>query len=132
MESCLLRWIAEYNDGSSLDNLKDDVTSEKIDRSRLVSFIILDITGNKIFQLRFKKGDKFAYRCRNILRVDGTKTKLHIIVLWRNSEEIVTFINESDLIVEVGNYVSSNATSFYDQYKYPISPVSADDIIIGQ
>lgn len=132
MIESLLKWVAEYVDGSSLNNIKEDISSERIDRFKLRSFIIIDITGNKILQLHLEKGDRFAYRCRNILRVDGSKTRLHIIALTRNENEMVIFINESDLIVEIGKYSQPGGTGLLDKYKYPITPVESDNIIIGK
>ena len=111
-----LTWVAIYNTGEVIIQ-RDDTgvkSSEVIDRSKLYIFHLVDKDNKPLYSLRLKEGQRFFYRSRTAMRAGvGVLDRIHIVG-WRDAAEgkCVCFISESDMHVEVGDFIYQN-----DPYK---------------
>lgn len=110
-----LTWVAIYNTGQVIIQRDEagDKSSEILDHSKLYIFHLVD-KDKPLYTLRLKEGQKFFYRSRTAMRAGvGVLDRIHIVG-WRddNQNKCVCFISESDMHVEVGDFVYEN-----DPYK---------------
>jgi hypothetical protein len=122
----LLRWVATYSNDTILT--QDSNSSEMIDRSILKSFALYDIGGNKIVEQIFKPGQRFQYRCRTIMATGHDITeRVHIIVCQSSQHRHVIFVFESDMHIEISDFVEpEDATDDNQRLKYPLEAVESD------
>ena len=131
-----LIWSATYADNSvflQYDENGKERSSEQIDRSRLVSFALYDLGGNKYIEQHYKSGQLFMYRCRTALKTGhNVVERIHIIVCQDGDKRHVIFVFESDLHIEIGDFIDpSNPLAGQHKWLYPLELVPADQIPIG-
>lgn len=131
-----LVWVAKYADNSFFTQYDLDGcerSSEHIDRSRMVSFALYDLGGNRYIEQHFKPGQLFMYRCRTVLKTGyNVIERIHIIVCQDGDKRHVIFVFESDLHIEIGDFVDpTDTTTTKPKWCYPLEPVPADNIPIG-
>ncbi len=74
-------WVAKYEDGSSLSQIEPDGTLnayKNIDRNKLAAFEMWE-GGNRLFFLRFKKGQRLIWRRRVEMSPSGIVEVCHIV-----------------------------------------------------
>lgn len=107
-----LTWVAIYNTGEVIIQ-RDDTgfkSSEVLDHSKLYIFHLVDNNDRPLYTLRLKQGQKFFYRSRTAMRAGvGVLDRIHIVG-WRDDSDhkSVSFVSESDMHVEVGDFVYLN------------------------
>ena len=130
-----LTWVALYSDNTIFPQYSDgkERSSEQVDRSKLVAFTLYDLGGNKYVEQRFKSGQLFMYRCRTILKTGhNIIERIHIIVCQENDKRHVVFVFESDLHIEIADFVDSNDLTFNQcKWLHPLEPVPSDLIPVG-
>lgn len=128
-----LIWSARYKDGSIFPQYEngEEHSYEHIDKSRLESFALHDLNGNKYLEQRFKPGQLFMYRRRTALKTGhNVIERIHIIVCQENDKRHVAFVFESDLHIEIGDF-SETQDDTATKWSYPFQAVPADAIPIG-
>lgn len=104
-----LSWVAIYQDGE-ITVQKDEngmKSSEVLDHSKMYIFHLVTEEEQPIFTLRLRPGQRFFYRSRTAMRAGiGVLDRIHILG-WRsdNDEKCVCFISETDMHVEVGDFI---------------------------
>lgn len=110
-----LTWVAIYNTGEVIIQRDDDgyKSSEILDHTKLYIFHLITNDNKPLFTIRLKPGDKFFYRSRTAMRAGvGVIDRIHIVG-WRNdNSKNVSFVSESDMHVENGDFIYQN-----DPYK---------------
>ena len=107
-----LHWVAIYNNGEIVAQNNGQVfnSSEVIDHTRLYLFHLVNGDDEPVYSLRLKRGQRFFYRARTVTRASvGVLDRIHIVG-WRDSNDTncVCFISESDMHMEVGDFVVAN------------------------
>jgi len=127
-----LKWAATYDDNTILVQ-QDNNSTEHINRSKLQSFALYDIGGNKVIELKFKPGQLLQYRCRTAMVTGHDITeRVHIIVCQTGTNKYVVFVFESDMHIEISDFVdTNNATNDNQKLQYPIVVVESDLVPIG-
>jgi hypothetical protein len=125
-----LSWYVIYSDGSAFyqHDHKGSYSSEAIDRARLREFILINQDGKVIIKQHLKPGQKLIYRVRNALKVGhGQLDKIHILGWQQGDSRHVTFIHESTLLINMGDFVDDDpARPWY----YPYESLPHDDIAV--
>ena len=130
-----MMWVAAYADGTSLTQYKDgvEISTDAVDRSKLLSFSIFNGAGKKIVSLDYYSGDKFFYRRRSLLRPGGAQD-FYIIFgkrFYLDGKEVVTavFVDQSGTI-EVGRLGISRNAIRGDEHKGDITFDQRDDVAV--
>lgn len=130
-----LIWSATYKDNVVFSQYEngEERSSEYINRSRLASFALYDLGGNKYIEQHYKPGQLFMYRCRTAMKTGhNVIERIHIIVCQDGEKRHVIFVFESDLHIEVGDFIdASNPLADQHKWLYPLEAVPADLIPVG-
>jgi hypothetical protein len=123
-------WEATYEDGAIIKQINQDqkdTSTEELSRKGLKSFALVGKEEEKIFNLKFHVGDKFAFRRRVAVKAGvGLQARYYIFkitrdnvdtVIWLNEETREVIVNRAEIPVECQN----------DDWYYPISEVPSDN-----
>ncbi len=122
-----MKWIARYNDGEILEQYKPDGNENRyadIDRSKLVSFVLLDDEDNHVFELHLDPGQRLIYR-RRVRQACGEPPFVVYMVGWqmtvagKNVQSIV-YISEDKEIHMAGAWKEDHP------WFYSIQPVPCE------
>lgn len=129
-----LFWVARYTDGTVYPQHIDGIeqSTQNIDKSRLASFCLYDIGGNKLIEQKYKTGQRFMYRCRTALKAgQDVIERVHIIVNETDLSRYVVFVFESDLHIEISDFVKDGELTQDNQLQYAFEFLPYDMIPVG-
>lgn len=120
-------WAASYADGTHSYQFENGLerSSEQINRVGLRSFSIRGAFGQDLLTLVLMPNDLLSYRCRTLLKSNGSEPeRVHIVCYVRKQTRSVLFVKELDNAVEIADFSDDL------QYKHQFQPVPADLILI--
>ena len=122
-----LFWVVTYQDGTTMAQHEAGVerSSEQIDRNGLRKFSIYNTYAEPVLDIDVKPGDTMAYRCRTLLKSNGTEPeRVHVICLVRQSVQQVIFVQEKTGKAEFSEFSTET------QYKHEFQMVPADLLVV--
>tara|TARA_R110000751_G_scaffold86486_9_gene172162 strand:- start:2011 stop:2484 length:474 start_codon:yes stop_codon:yes gene_type:complete len=130
-----LRWVVVYQNGDIIDQSsgKELLKTDVLDHQKIYIFHLLN--GNKpIFTLRLCPGQKFFYRARTAMKAGiGVLDRIHIVGWRKGDDKLVCFISESDLQVEIGDFVhKKDPYKLYRPWFYEVSWKDIDEHPISE
>ena len=123
-------WEAAYEDGTIIKQINQDEkdsSTEELPRKGLKSFMLVGIEEEKIFNLKFHVGDKFAFRRRVAVKAGvGIQARYYIFKITRDNVDTVIWLNEGTREVII-NRAEISAECRNDDWYYSISEVPSDN-----
>lgn len=131
-----LNWVVIYQSGEIITQRSDNdqlLKTDILDHHQIYIFHLLN-GDSPVFTLRLRPGQKFFYRARTAMKAGvGVLDRIHIVG-WRKGEDRqVCFITESDMQVEIGDFVyKEDPYKLYRPWFYEISWKEIDDKPISE
>lgn len=124
-------WFVTYKDGTTISS--EEITSEEIDRPNLHKFMLVDLKdGRALVTQRFSPGQKLIYRARTAMRNQGVLDRIHILGWEKDDTRHVAFVFESDMSVEMGDFIDPNTEHSEDSpWFYPIERHDYDEVEVA-
>ena len=123
-------WEATYEDGTVIKQINQDqkdTSTEELTRKGLRSFALVSETEERIFNLKFHAGDKFAFRRRVAVKAGvGLQARYYIFKIARDNVDTVVWLNEATREVII-NRAEIPKECQNDDWYYPISEVPSDN-----
>lgn len=105
-----LKWVAVYQNGETIlqHTPKGQQSSEEINHTRLHLFHLVKVDDEiPLYTLRVLPGQQFFYRVRTAMRqAAGVLDRIHIVGVRDAKYRFVTFVSETDMSIEVGDFVA--------------------------
>jgi hypothetical protein len=131
-----LNWVVIYQNGEIIQQKSGEdqlLKTDVLDHQQIYIFHLLN-GDNPVFTLRLRPGQKFFYRARTAMKSGvGVLDRIHIVGWRKGEEKQVCFITESDMQVEVGDFVyKEDPYKLYRPWFYEISWKEIDDNPISE
>ena len=132
-----LHWVVVYQNGDIIDQSSGEdelLKTDVLDHHKIYIFHLLNSQNKPIFTIRMCPGQKFFYRARTAMKAGlGVLDRIHIVGWRKGDERQVCFISESDMQVEIGDFVhKEDPYKFYRPWFYEISWKEIDDNPISE
>jgi hypothetical protein len=131
-----LHWVVVYQNGEIVDQAsgKELLKTDVLDHQKIYLFHLMNNDNKPIFTLRLRPGHKFFYRARTAMKAGiGVLDRIHIVGWRKDDQKQVCFISESDMQIEVGDFVyKEDPYKTYRPWFYEICWKEIDDNPISE
>ena len=122
-----MQWLATYQDGTTLGqyNGSGEISSERIDRSKLTAFALVNEEGSRVLELHLEPGQRLIFRRRIEQPVGGLQIVCYLVgwqqtIHGQNVQSIAYVFDEGATIVWAGKFQQDHP------WFYPIEPVPCE------